>query len=252
MKSVTEERTMEHMMHILLPDLVKEVTNKMKKEKIELSTDTIINVLRLTMESVELSPLKGKIQKEVAIKVIVELANESGLTPENIEIIKSLAQGELISATIDLVVDAAKGKVNVNEVAKVAGGCLSKIFCCLMKSNRNNKVPKITIPEPDVPLMPSKISKQEEKEEKESSEHPEKAVVRPVTPPSPVIKSRISNQQQQQEQEQEQQQQQEPQPLTGETPSELASPNPKTLGSDEPAEQPADTQDVNNVQVNVD
>ena len=124
----------------------------MKKEKLELSTDTIINVLRLTMESVELSPLKGKIQKEVAIKVIVELANESGLTPENIEIIKSLVQGELISATIDLVVDAAKGKVNVNEVAKVAGGCLSKIFCCLMKSS---KVPKITIPEQDVPLMPS-------------------------------------------------------------------------------------------------
>lgn len=235
MKSVTEERTMEHMMHILLPDLVKEVTKKMKKEKLELSTDSIINVLRLTMESVEHSPLKGKIQKEVAIKIIVELANESGLTPENIEIIKNLVQGELISATIDLVVDAAKGKVNVNQVAEIATGCLSKIFCCLMKSN---KVPKITIPEPDVPLMPSKISKQEEKE---SSEHPEKAVVRPVTPPSPVIKSRISNQQQQQ-------QQKEPQPLTGETPSELASPNPKTLGSDEPA----DTQDVNIIQVNVD
>ena len=196
MKSVTEDRTMEHMIHILLPDLVKEVSAKMKKLDIELSTDTLIKVLRLTMESVEESPLKGVQQKDLAIKIIVELANISGLTADNIAIIKGLVEGELISSTIDLVVDAAKGNVNVNNVSKVATGCLTKLLDIFLRRNRH--VPDITVPEKETPLLPpkqdEKEEQQEEKEEEQEEEKkdeenkPEKATVRAVTPVEPVIK----------------------------------------------------------------
>lgn len=189
MKSVTEDRTMEHMIHILLPDLVKEVSAKMKKLDIELSTDTLIKVLRLTMESVEESPLKGVQQKDLAIKIIVELANISGLTAENIAIIKGLVEGELISSTIDLVVDAAKGNVNVNNVSKVATGCLTRLLDMFLRRNRN--IPDITVPEKETPLLPPKQEeeKEEQQEEKKDKENkPEKATVRAVTPVEPVIK----------------------------------------------------------------
>ena len=206
MKSEIEDKTIEHMMHVLLPDLVKEVSGRMKKANLEISPNTIIKILSFAMEAVEQCPVKGRMQKDLAIKIVIEIANVSGLSPENIEIIKSIAEGELISSTIDLVIDAAKGNINVNNVEQVATNCFSKILGCLFK--RNNRTPEITIPEPDLPFFPPKTPKNKKTPETPETpenekqvapvrpvalntkehQHPEKATVRPVTPPSPVIK----------------------------------------------------------------
>jgi len=63
MKSEIEDKTIEHMIHVLLPDLVKEVSTRMKKANLEISPNTIIKILSFAMEAVEQCPVKEECKK---------------------------------------------------------------------------------------------------------------------------------------------------------------------------------------------
>lgn len=110
----------------LIGELVPAVSEEMATAGIALSPSTVMQVLRIAMEAVEGSPIKGEEQKELAVKIILELAENADLPDEHKFLIKSIAEGGLINDTIDLVIEATKGELDINKATKVAKGCFAR------------------------------------------------------------------------------------------------------------------------------
>ena len=89
------------------------------KEQLNDIDINIIIVVKHAMEIVELTELKGQEQKNMAIKLI------KTFTKDLDDDIKILIDDEILSSTIDLIVDATKGKLKINLKKKL------KRFCCL-------------------------------------------------------------------------------------------------------------------------
>ena len=100
---------------------------KEKVSVIEIRSSTIALVIKYVMEIVEETPLKGVEQKELSIKLIREIIKD--LTDgEDEKVLLKLLEDGTISNMIDLIVDATKGKLNINsidDVTLVASGCIN-------------------------------------------------------------------------------------------------------------------------------
>ena len=90
---------------------------------IEINADTIIKVLKLAMEVVEASKLKGPAQRELAIKLVRQVVVDAPISDEKEKLLIDLIDNGILSNTVDLVVEASKGEVNINTAVKVASGC---------------------------------------------------------------------------------------------------------------------------------
>jgi hypothetical protein len=112
----------------LIGELVPAVSEEMATAGIALSPSTVMQVLRIAMEAVEGSPIKGEEQKELAVKIILELAEGAELPDEHKFLIKSLAEGGLINDTIDLVIEATKGELDINKAKNIAKGCFARFL----------------------------------------------------------------------------------------------------------------------------
>ena len=77
------------------------------------------------MELVEQTPLKGSEQKELALKLInaliVDLTNG-----EDERVLLQLLNDGTIGNMIDLIIDATKGRLDVNTAIQVTSGCLNR------------------------------------------------------------------------------------------------------------------------------
>jgi len=106
----------------LADSVLNDVKEKLGDMGVKSSTLTII--IKYTMEVIETTPVKGKAQMDLALRIIGDLINE---LPENDEkefLLKTLNNGG-IKDTIELIVDVSKGKVNINKITETAGeNCL--------------------------------------------------------------------------------------------------------------------------------
>lgn len=94
---------------------------KERSKNIEINGKTIMIIVKYAMEIIELTELKGIEQKEIAIKLIKKLVEDLKID-ENI--INGIIDSGALSVTIDLIVDASKGNLNLNLNKKL------KRFCC--------------------------------------------------------------------------------------------------------------------------
>ena len=124
-------------------ELVKNVSEQMSGAGIQLSPRTVMEVLKIAMEAVEGSPVKGAEQKDLAIKVVLEIATNAGLPEDQLTVIRALVDGGFVSDTIDLVVAASQGKLNVNQVQEVAKGCFKTCFGSMFKRQSRANTPAI-------------------------------------------------------------------------------------------------------------
>jgi hypothetical protein len=107
-----------------LEEMLRDVIAKVKTRIGEIdmgnvSLSTLPLLIRIVMEAVEHTIIKGNAQKVFAMRVISELIAE---LPESIEkgFLKATCESGGIEGTIDLVVAASKGELDVNKVASVA------------------------------------------------------------------------------------------------------------------------------------
>ena len=110
-----------------LKRILKEKAMVLLKEKLnveKLNSDLIIKFVVLVMELVEDTDVKGKSQKELVLNLVTEVINESQLTDEEKWLYTSILRSENTNNTIDLIIDASKGNLNLNKVKKTAFGCL--------------------------------------------------------------------------------------------------------------------------------
>jgi hypothetical protein len=110
-----------------LKGLLKEKALVLLKEKLNtetLNSDLIIKFVVLVMELVEDTDVKGKSQKDLVIYIVTQIINESQLADEEKKLYLTILNSNNTSNTIDLIVEASKGKLNLNKVKKTAFSCL--------------------------------------------------------------------------------------------------------------------------------
>jgi len=111
-------------------------------EKVRYLLDaTNLNILNLhiiiksVMEIIEATPIKGSEQKNFAIKILREIIDEK-VTGEEEAILLLLIDNGTLGNLIDLVVDASKGKLNINAVTETTTGCLGSCLPYLLIKNK--------------------------------------------------------------------------------------------------------------------
>ena len=86
---------------------------------------TLTIIIKYTMEAIEKTPVKGKQQLDFALRIIGDLIKELPDSDEKLFLIQTHKNGG-IKDTIELVVAASKGELNINQVAEVASSSCIK------------------------------------------------------------------------------------------------------------------------------
>lgn len=105
-----------------------------KIEGIEINADNIICVLRFAMEVVETTQLKGEAQKEMVVNLVRKVVEVAPISDEKEKLLLDMIDNGILSNTIELVVSASKGEVDLNAAQKVAAGC-----CLTFLKSKKNK-----------------------------------------------------------------------------------------------------------------
>ena len=109
---------------------------KEKISVIEIRPSTLHLIIKCVMEEIEDTPLKGVEQKEMALKLIRELVMDFTEGNDEDVLLKLLDDGT-IGNMIDLIVDATRGHLNINAIAKVSSGCINScIPYCFSKKKK--------------------------------------------------------------------------------------------------------------------
>ena len=136
-------------------DLLNSVLDKVKESlgDIGVKPSTLPKIIQFVMEAIEDTPTKGPAQKEFALKVIGSLIEELSESDEK-KLLQDTFKSGGIEGTIELVVSASKGELNINQVVDVAvNSCICPVFnfsmskfnSCRNKSNVKNSVKEIEV-----------------------------------------------------------------------------------------------------------
>ena len=107
----------------------------LKERNIDVSSKTITQIVKIAMEIVEATKLKGKEQKVLVERIVRKIVNDSPLEESKKSIVISMLDEGIVGDVIDLVVSATKGELNINTVEKIASGCC---FALLKSSKAKN------------------------------------------------------------------------------------------------------------------
>ena len=97
---------------------------KEKVSAISIRPSTLHLIIKYVMEEVEKTPIKGAAQMDFALRIIDDLIKELPDSDETVFLRQTMDNGG-IKDTIELVIQATKGEINVNKVTEVAAkNCL--------------------------------------------------------------------------------------------------------------------------------
>lgn len=115
--------------------ILESISNRIKKSTI--SPSTITKLIRFVMEEMENSTIKGEERKNIAIKIIRELISDNDeISEETKNLCLQLIDNGVIENTIELIIQATRGNLNINTVKNVSKGCLINcLTACLVKKN---------------------------------------------------------------------------------------------------------------------
>ena len=111
----------------------------LKERNIDVSSKTITQIVKIAMEIVEATKLKGKEQKVLVERIVRKIVNDSPLEESKKSIVISMLDEGIVGDVIDLVISATKGELDINTVEEVATGC-----CLAFLKSRKAKNEKLT------------------------------------------------------------------------------------------------------------
>jgi len=100
---------------------------KVKLYNVEVTVENFMTIVRFAMEIVEISELKGEEQKTMAIRLVRQVVVDAPISDDKEQLLLNMIDQGVLGNTLDLVVDASKGNLDINKVVKVASGCC-KLF----------------------------------------------------------------------------------------------------------------------------
>jgi len=90
---------------------------------IEVNSVNITSILRIAMEIVETTKVKGAAQKTLVEKVVRQIIVDAPISDDKEKLLLDMCDEGILGSTIDMVVAASKGELDLNAAAKVATGC---------------------------------------------------------------------------------------------------------------------------------
>lgn len=121
-KNEVQERQPELLKNLILAEL------KGQLKDTQLEPFNLHIILKYVMEAVENSPLKGIEQKELAVSLIKELVNAQTDNDDTKAAMLILLDNGTIGNMIDLIIDATKGKLDVNKLKRFGFNCFTVCF----------------------------------------------------------------------------------------------------------------------------
>ena len=105
---------------------------KIKIGKLEINFSNIMTVVKFSMEVVEASEAKGKRQKSLVVQLVKQIVKDAPISDEKEKFLLDMIDNGVLGNTIDLIIDASKGKLDINKVGKCAKtvgvSCFSACF----------------------------------------------------------------------------------------------------------------------------
>lgn len=98
-------------------------------EELDIGPKTVMTILKYAMESVEKLPVKGSEQRELAIRIVKHMIEKADIEEGVKEVCKTIVSSGALDATIDVIVDASRGRLQINQVVEVATDVAES--CCL-------------------------------------------------------------------------------------------------------------------------
>lgn len=99
----------------------------------EISVGNMMTIVRFSMEVVELTKLKGEEQRELAIKLIRQVIVDAPISDDKEKLLLDMIDQNVVASTIDLVVAASHGQLEINQVTEVVTKCCGFTFTKLLK-----------------------------------------------------------------------------------------------------------------------
>tara|TARA_B100000424_G_C22689016_1_gene376724 strand:+ start:90 stop:512 length:423 start_codon:yes stop_codon:yes gene_type:complete len=106
---------------------------KVKVSAITIRSSTLHLIIKYVMELIEQTPLKGSEQKELALKLLRALIIDF-TDIEDERVLLQLLDDGTIGNMIDLIIDATKGRLNINTAIQVTSGCLNRCIPYLCRT----------------------------------------------------------------------------------------------------------------------
>jgi hypothetical protein len=122
--AASSDSTSVEMVTVVIKDFTycqEEFLKKIKENNVSISPETVMRLLRLAMIIVEQTNESGTKKKEFVINLLKEVVmnNKVMLTEHKLDAL-NLITGGIVSDSIDFLIDASKGKFDVNKVEKIA------------------------------------------------------------------------------------------------------------------------------------
>ena len=89
------------------------------------------------MEVVEASEAKGKRQKTLVIQLVKQIVKDAPISDDKEKFLLDMIENGVLGNTIDLVIDASKGNLNINKVGKCAKSVSVSCFSACLKNKLN-------------------------------------------------------------------------------------------------------------------
>lgn len=107
--------------NLTLHEVVTTVVNRLGGR--EVSPQTLMVIVKYAMEVVELTKLKGSEQRQMVVDVVKQVVMDAPISDEREKLCLDMIESGVLGQTIDLVVDASKGHLDINRVASLAENC---------------------------------------------------------------------------------------------------------------------------------
>jgi hypothetical protein len=116
--------------HLVVADIAHQVKEAMVEKMREIEDEhSLLYVLRVTMECIEVHDVAGFNKKDLAISVTKKLIEESELDDEKKQFCIKLIDSGVIEDTLDLVISATKGELSINK--KTTRMVIKQLLKCL-------------------------------------------------------------------------------------------------------------------------
>ena len=109
-------------------ECLKKLKIKLSELNLEITPDSITTVIKLAMEVVEASKLKGAAQKKLVTKIVRKVVVDAPIADEKEKLLLDMIDQGIVGNVIELVVSASKGEVDINAAVKVAAGCCASFL----------------------------------------------------------------------------------------------------------------------------
>jgi len=111
---------------------------------IKISSTNLITIVQCCLEVVELSNKKGPEKKNLVICLIEKLLEVTELDNDDYSFCKDLIKNGTLSDTIDLVISASRGSLNLNNTIETTSGCCYSFYkiYILKKFHKRSRVKK--------------------------------------------------------------------------------------------------------------